>query len=297
MAESIKPGSVKSVAVVGGGVSGLAAAYKLKSQGINVTVFEAEEKAGGKLRSVSRDGLIWDEGANKMPISQNKRYVVKDGAPTLIPSNPIALIASSLLSTKSKPLLWRSPAHRSNQSKMSTEYSQESVREFFQRHFGEEVVEYLVDPFVAGTSAGDADSLSRLTDMLSKDLGDDLKLKSKVLSLSYNGDDISSSNNWSLSYATNQKTGEPSAHQSFDAVIMTAPLCNVKEMKIKTCGGPFILDFIPKITYLPLSVVITAYRKQNVKRPLEGFGVLVPTKEQQNGLKTLGKHCFKQLTT
>ncbi|KAI3896954.1 hypothetical protein MKX03_026713 [Papaver bracteatum] len=188
MAESIKPGSVKSVAVVGGGVSGLAAAYKLKSQGINVTVFEAEEKAGRKLRSVSRGGLTWDEGANTMtessmevkglldnfglretlqfPISQNKRYVVKDGAPTLIPSNPIALIASSLLFTKSKfqiffePFLWRSPAHRSNQSKMSTEYSQESVREFFQRHFGEEVVEYLVDPFVAGTSSGDADSLS-----------------------------------------------------------------------------------------------------------------------------------------
>ncbi|KAI3885310.1 hypothetical protein MKW98_002702 [Papaver atlanticum] len=380
MAESIKPGSVKSVAVVGGGVSGLAAEYKLKSQGINVTVFEAEEKAGGKLRSVSRDGLIWDEGANTMtessmevkgllddfglretlqfPISQNKRYVVKHGAPTLIPSNPIALIASSLFSTKSKfqisfePFLWRSPAHRSNQSKMSTEYSQESVREFFQRHFGEEVVEYLVDPFVAGTSAGDADSLSmahafpelwnlekkfgsiivgailskmsgkqknggkdtslekgklqrgsfsfqggmqRLTDMLSKDLGDDLKLKSKVLSLSYNGDDISPSNNWSLSYATDQKTGEPSAHQSFDAVIMTALLCNVKEMKIKTCGGPFKLDFIPKITYLPLSVVITAYKKQNVKRPLEGFGVLVPSKEQQNGLKTLGTLFFSMM--
>ncbi|KAI3896953.1 hypothetical protein MKX03_026712 [Papaver bracteatum] len=67
-----------------------------------------------------------------------------------------------------------------------------------------------------------------------------------------------------------------------------APLCNVKEMKIKTCGGPFKLDFIPKITYLPHSVVITAYKKQNVKRPLEGFGVLVPSKEQQNGLKTLG---------
>ncbi|KAI3919557.1 hypothetical protein MKX01_018380 [Papaver californicum] len=89
--------------------------------------------------------------------------------------------------------------------------------------------------------------MQRLTDTLSKDLGDDLKLNSMVLSLSYNGDDISPSNNWSLSYATNQKTGDPSAHQSFDAVIMTAPLCTVREMKIKTCEGPFILDFIPKL--------------------------------------------------
>ena len=46
--------------------SGLAAAYKLKSHGLNVTVFEAEGRAGGKLRSVSDHGLIWDEGANTM---------------------------------------------------------------------------------------------------------------------------------------------------------------------------------------------------------------------------------------
>jgi hypothetical protein len=38
----------------------------LKSHGLNVTVFEAEGRAGGKLRSVSHDGLIWDEGANTM---------------------------------------------------------------------------------------------------------------------------------------------------------------------------------------------------------------------------------------
>lgn len=46
--------------------SGLAAAYKLKVHGLNVTVFEADGRAGGKLRSISQDGLIWDEGANTM---------------------------------------------------------------------------------------------------------------------------------------------------------------------------------------------------------------------------------------
>jgi oxygen-dependent protoporphyrinogen oxidase len=46
--------------------SGLAAAYKLKSHGLDVTVFEAEGRAGGRLRTVSRDGLVWDEGANTM---------------------------------------------------------------------------------------------------------------------------------------------------------------------------------------------------------------------------------------
>lgn len=47
-------------------VSGLAAAYKLKLHGLNVTLFEADDTPGGKLRSILQHGLIWDEGANTM---------------------------------------------------------------------------------------------------------------------------------------------------------------------------------------------------------------------------------------
>ncbi|KAF6166878.1 hypothetical protein GIB67_020312 [Kingdonia uniflora] len=362
---------VKSVAVIGGGVSGLAAAYKLKSRGVSVTLFEADERAGGKIRSVSRDGFIWDEGANTMtesdaevgrlldnlgirdkqqfPISQNKRYIARNGKPELIPTDPIALIKSSFLSSQSKfqiilePFLWNS-TKKNNLSKVSNESSNESVGEFFERHFGKEVVDYLIDPFVAGSSAGDPDSLSMpyafpelwnlekkfgsvivgslrsklfkkreekgenvassgkikhrrgsfsfqggmqtFTDSLFQEIGDNLKLKAKVLSLSYNHNGISLSDNWSVSYATDHKEASPD--KSFDAVIMTAPLCNLKEMKITRSGSPFMLDFLPEVNYLPLSVIITAFKKENVKRPLEGFGVLVPSKEQQNGLKTLG---------
>lgn len=43
-----------------------------------------------------------------------------------------------------------------------------------------------------------------------------------------------------------------------------------------------------QIMYLPVSVIITTFKKENVKRPLEGFGVLVPSNEQQNGFKSLG---------
>lgn len=52
--------------------------------------------------------------------------------------------------------------------------------------------------------------------------------------------------------------------------------------------------FAGQVTYMPLSVIITTFKKENVKRPLEGFGALVPSKEQQNGLKTLGNAwlCF-----
>ncbi|KAJ6776907.1 PROTOPORPHYRINOGEN OXIDASE [Salix koriyanagi] len=359
----------KNVAVIGAGVSGLAAAYKLKSNGVKVTIFEAEGRAGGKLRSVSRHDLVWDEGANTMtesevevrsllddlglrekqqfPIAQNKRYIVRNGMPVLIPTNPVALIKSNFLSAQSKlqiilePFLWK----KNESSKVSDADTLESVGEFFQRHFGKEVVDYLIDPFVAGTSAGDPESLSArynfpdlwnlekrfgsiiagavkaklyakkekngeikgssekkkrqpgsfsflggmqtLTDTLCAELGKDgVKLDSKVLSLSYCYDGKSTFENWLISYAS--KGGKHAQASSYDAVIMTAPLCNVKEININKGRNRFSLDFLPQMSYMPLSVIITSFKKEDVKRPLEGFGVLVPSKEQQNGLKTLG---------
>jgi protoporphyrinogen oxidase len=58
--------------MVAGGVlcvvscSGLAAAYRLRKSGVNVTVFEAADRAGGKIRTNSEAGFLWDEGANTM---------------------------------------------------------------------------------------------------------------------------------------------------------------------------------------------------------------------------------------
>ncbi|KAL0735911.1 hypothetical protein Bca4012_012121 [Brassica carinata] len=380
--------SGKRVAVVGAGVSGLAAAYKLKSKGLNVTVFEADGRIGGKLRSVLHNGLIWDEGANTMteaepevgsllddlglrekqqfPISQKKRYIVRNGLPVMIPTNPIALVTSSVLSTQSKfqillePFLWKK---NDSSSKVSDASVVESVSGFFQRHFGQEVcylpslrfgfetflshpahvVDYLIDPFVGGTSAADPESLSMkhsfpdlwnieksfgsiivgvirtkfaakgsksgetksspgtkkgsrgsfsfkggmqiLPDMLCKDLSrDELNLDSKILSLSYNAGPRQE--NWSLSCVSHNETQRQNLQ--YDAVVMTAPLSNLKEMKVMKGGQPFKLNFLPEINYMPLSVIITTFAKEKVKKPLEGFGVLIPSKEQKHGFKTLG---------
>lgn len=46
--------------------SGLAAAYRLRSEGVAVTVFETQDYVGGKIQSYSRDGLIWEKGPNTM---------------------------------------------------------------------------------------------------------------------------------------------------------------------------------------------------------------------------------------
>ncbi|KAL6903604.1 hypothetical protein ACP4OV_004417 [Aristida adscensionis] len=365
-----------SVAVVGAGVSGLAAAYRLRKRGVNVTVFEAAERAGGKIRSNSEGGFLWDEGANTMtesdleasrliddlglhekqqyPNSQHKRYIVKDGEPALIPTGPIALMKSSVLSTKSKLALFLEPffykkTSTTNSGKVFDEHLSESVGSFFERHFGREVVDYLIDPFVAGTSGGDPESLSirhafpalwnlekkygsvivgailskltaksdpqktgsassgkrrnrrasfsfhggmqSLIDALQNEVGDgSMKLRTEVLSLACTFDGVPSSGGWSISIDSKDASSkELVKNQTFDAIIMTAPLSSVQRMKFTKGGAPFVLDFLPKVDYLPLSLMVTAFKKEDVKKPLEGFGVLVPYKEQQkHGLKILG---------
>lgn len=54
----------KSVIVVGAGISGLAAAQKLSAKGFKVTILEAQDKVGGRLRSDRSLGIAFDEGAS-----------------------------------------------------------------------------------------------------------------------------------------------------------------------------------------------------------------------------------------
>lgn len=54
----------KTVLVIGAGISGLAAAKKLKEKGFNVVVLEAQDKVGGRLKTKRSLGVAFDEGAS-----------------------------------------------------------------------------------------------------------------------------------------------------------------------------------------------------------------------------------------
>src|SRR5690606_32055343 len=122
--------STPRVAVVGGGISGLAAAWRLRALGADVTLLEAGDRTGGVIRSARRDGFLVDEGPNtlvarssvvtdviealgiggeRVPASAAAaaRYVVRDGALVRVPTSPSGLLTTPLLSARSKLRLRR----------------------------------------------------------------------------------------------------------------------------------------------------------------------------------------------
>src|SRR3546814_17472950 len=68
-------GSGPSVIGVGGGPSGLSAAFRLQQAGCTVTVLEDDAQAGGKVRTEVRDGFVMDQGASVLP--QAYTYVMQ----------------------------------------------------------------------------------------------------------------------------------------------------------------------------------------------------------------------------
>jgi protoporphyrinogen/coproporphyrinogen III oxidase len=164
------------VAVIGAGISGLACAYRLQQLGLDVTVFESNDCAGGLIDSVQKEDLLFEAGPQSFqgtptllalirelglePQLQKAdprapRYVLLHGRLRKIPMSPQALLASTLLNPVSR---WKIATEPFKKSQPPTE--EESVAAFVRRKFGNEILEYLVAPFVSGVYAGDPEKLS-----------------------------------------------------------------------------------------------------------------------------------------
>ena len=55
---------MKSVAIIGAGITGLTAAFYLKRAGLPVTVYETGGRAGGVIQSLRKDGFLAESGPN-----------------------------------------------------------------------------------------------------------------------------------------------------------------------------------------------------------------------------------------
>ena len=164
------------VAIIGGGISGLACAYRLRQLGVSAILFEASDSIGGLIGTVEKDGFLFESGPQSFQGTetllqlfkelgiekelqkadpQAPRYVLRHGKLQKIPMSPQAMLGSSLLSAASR---WKIASEPLRRTKPPSE--EESVANFVRRKFGHEILEYLVAPFVSGVYAGDPERLS-----------------------------------------------------------------------------------------------------------------------------------------
>lgn len=170
--------SLPRVAVLGGGITGLTAAWHLQRAGLRPVVFEKSVRFGGAVGTMRSDGWLHEAGPNSLlegspdvaafidelglgtrrlyaDPAAKQRYAVRNGQLIAMPASPLALACTSLFSWRAKLGLlgepWRQPG---------TDDREESVADFVRRRFGQEFLDYAIAPFVGGVYAGDPERLS-----------------------------------------------------------------------------------------------------------------------------------------
>jgi oxygen-dependent protoporphyrinogen oxidase len=175
-----------AVAIVGGGIAGLAAAYELAVRDVRFVLLEASDRVGGLIRTEHVDGFTIDSGADSMLaqkpagiqlcqelglgrrlISQRPprtAYVHANGRLHRLPSPSVFGIPTTWRGLLNYTLLpW--PARMTLGSDLVFQHStvadaDESVASFFRRRFGPATVDLIAQPLLGGIHAGDVERLS-----------------------------------------------------------------------------------------------------------------------------------------
>jgi oxygen-dependent protoporphyrinogen oxidase len=182
------------IAIIGGGIAGLAAAYELEQarkagEKIEYTLFESRNRLGGSLSSEVVDGAVLERGpdsflsekpaaaelcrelglgAELTPsndadrktciVVRNRLIPLPDGLMFLIPTKIIPTALTRLFSLRTKIRMGLELLHPPRPSDQD-----ESVAALVERHFGRETVDRLADPLLSGIFGGDSAKLSART--------------------------------------------------------------------------------------------------------------------------------------
>jgi len=182
---------MKRIAIIGGGISGLSAAFALEQrrkagQSLEYCLYESSPTFGGVLRTEQVDGCVVEAGPDSFLTEkpwaadlcrqigladqligsndkERKTYIsvkshlvpIPDGLMFMVPTKILPVALSPLFSRTTKLRMSREWFHPPRQAN-----GDESVASLVERHYGPEMVEYLADPLLAGVYGGEAAQLS-----------------------------------------------------------------------------------------------------------------------------------------
>lgn len=168
--------SETQIAVIGGGISGLVCAWRLKQQGLSVCLLERAPRFGGVIATLDQDGFRFDVGPQSFSAdaallqlidqlnlsgellradSRAPRYILRQGRLVAAPLGPPQLFSTPLFGWRTKFRLVTEPLRHTRPPA-----DDESIAAFMRRKFGEDLLTNLVAPFVSGVYAGDPEKLS-----------------------------------------------------------------------------------------------------------------------------------------
>lgn len=325
------------ITVIGGGISGLAAAWRLKKQGIDVTVFEQDAEPGGTMKTLHKEGWMIETGPNSAlettplfkelfsdlgiqdelvyahPAGKN-RYILRWGKLHPLPMSPGSFIRSTLWSLSGKLRMFKEPF-------IGKAEHEETIAEFVERRLGREFLDYAINPFVAGVFAGAPEKLSvraafpklyaleekygglirgqisgsrerkkrgevakdrarmfsfkngmqTLPNALGASLGRSLRTSTSVQEITR----IPGTSSYAIRTVLN---GTSELHRT-DGVLFAVPACIAAALV-----APFdnvMANRLEALYYPPVTEVFVGYEICQVRRVLDGFGFLVPEKEQR----------------
>ncbi|MEX2045457.1 MAG: protoporphyrinogen oxidase [Opitutus sp.] len=331
------PANPKSVAVLGAGATGLAAAHRLVQRGHSVRVFEASERVGGAVRTEITDGWLIESGPNTMlagepavavlvdeldlkgeliaadPAAKN-RYIVRGGKAVAAPVSPPSLLSSPLFSFGAKVRLFSELLVRSR-----VRLADVSLEEFVRDHFGQELVDYGLNPFVGGVYAGDPKKLSarhsfpklweieqkhgsiirgQIKEAKARKAGGQPKTAGGIISFRKGLQTLPGALEarlpaGALSRGARIEALVPGAKwsvvwtdgveirtETFDRVVTALPAPALAQLRFGTLGER-PLAALDGIDHPPVSSLFLGYRRDQVAHPLDGFGVLAPEIERR----------------
>lgn len=331
------------IAIVGGGLTGLAAAYRLVRQGRQVRLFEAAPRVGGAVHSERIGEWLVESGPNSLqeasadltdllselgldgakcyasPAAKN-RYILRNGRPEAAPTSPPGLLTSKLFSFRGKVRifgdLFRRPLRRTDDVSLAT---------FAAEHFGRELVDYGLNPFVSGVYAGDPEALSarhafpslweaerthgsviraQIASAKAKRARGESKGPPRIVSFREGLEMLPralAAHLPSGSIELNARVvellpGKPwklvwardetRRSEAFAAVIVCLPAAGLAALAVGAVGNR-PLATLEQIPSPPVASLFFGYARAQVAHPLDGFGLLVPAKERRRVLGVL----------
>src|SRR6202453_2493648 len=172
--------------IIGGGISGLSAAYYLSKAGIRPTLLERKPRVGGVIQTSVQQGCVLEEGPDgfmaakpwamnlirelglaEQVIGSNDHsritYIVRNGKLIPMPEGLMMMVPTKILPLAETRLLsWGAKIRMGLEIFRQPHGPQpdRSVYEFLLDHYGEESIDYLAEPLLAGVYGGDPRQMS-----------------------------------------------------------------------------------------------------------------------------------------